>query len=310
MIKEKKIKQVFLDKLNQCGPELDNFISKFMDIKSNIGNGVGAGKLFETLFSAFVNQKMNDIYSLHLNLSNSHFIWDIIITDNPSARFEIGNIITKIKSGGNIEQSITDIIGDNWMGISLKTYKEDACQITTDYSYRTYLEDLFMEGEIVGEQIDDFFSMLNKHDTDRYVIMALNTYDRKLSKINEIEKEKKSLLKIKNDVKLKIKEILIAKLESEIDTVTNRYSFRLLSFDKKFDKINFKKNSTHSQYDLSIAGINYFKVLYGKNQANPFQRGIWTHNANSIEYFQEIKTGEYKEASYFKEKLLSTIFED
>lgn len=307
---EEKIKQVFLSKLGQCGTELDSFISKFMDIKSNIGNGVGAGKLFETLFSAFVNQKMSDIYSLHLNLSNSHFIWDIIITDNPNARLEIANIIAAIKAGGNIEQSISDIIGDNWMGISLKTYKEDACQITTDYSYRTYLESLFMEGEITGDQIDDFFSMLNKHDKDRYVIMALNTYDRKLSKLNEIEKEKKSLLKIKSEAKRNIKESLIARLESEIDTVTNRYSFRLLSFDKKFDKISFKKNSAHSQYDLSIDGVNYFKVLYGKNQANPFQRGIWTHNAKSIEYFQEIKTGEYKEVSYFKEKLLSTVFED
>lgn len=307
---EEKIKQVFLSKLGQCGTELDSFISKFMDIKSNIGNGVGAGKLFETLFSAFVNQKMSDIYSLHLNLSNSHFIWDIIITDNPNARLEIANIIAAIKAGGNIEQSISDIIGDNWMGISLKTYKEDACKITTDYSYRTYLESLFMEGEITGDQIDDFFSMLNKHDKDRYVIMALNTYDRKLSKLNEIEKEKKSLLKIKSEAKRNIKESLIARLESEIDTVTNRYSFRLLSFDKKFDKISFKKNSAHSQYDLSIDGVNYFKVLYGKNQANPFQRGIWTHNAKSIEYFQEIKTGEYKEVSYFKEKLLSTVFED
>lgn len=307
---EEKIKQVFLSKLGQCGTELDSFISKFMDIKSNIGNGVGAGKLFETLFSAFVNQKMSDIYSLHLNLSNSHFIWDIIITDNPNARLEIANIIAAIKAGGNIEQSISDIIGDNWMGISLKTYKEDACQITTDYSYRTYLESLFMEGEITGDQIDEFFSMLNKHDKDRYVIMALNTYDRKLSKLNEIEKEKKSLLKIKSEAKRNIKESLIARLESEIDTVTNRYSFRLLSFDKKFDKISFKKNSAHSQYDLSIDGVNYFKVLYGKNQANPFQRGIWTHNAKSIEYFQEIKTGEYKEVSYFKEKLLSTVFED
>lgn len=305
-----KTKQLFLKKLSQCGSELDSFISKFMDTKYNIGNGVGAGKLFETLFSAFVNQKMQDVYSLHLNLSNSHFIWDIIITENPLAYLEIANIIVAIKAGGKIEQSISDIIGDNWIGISLKTYKEDACQITTDYSYRTYLEDLFMEGEISGDQIDDFFLMLNKNDKDRYAIMALNTYDRKLSKINEIEKEKRALLKIKHEASSNVKKSLIAKLESELDNVTNKYSFRLLSFDKKFDKIIFKKNSTHSQYDLLIDGVKYFKVLYGKNQANPFQRGIWTHNAKSIEYFQEIKSGEYKEVSYFKEKLLSTFFED
>ena len=83
---------------------------------------------------------------------------------------------------------------------------------------------------------------------------------------------------------------------------------RLLTFDKKFDKITFKKNTKLTQYDLSIGGVNYFKVLYGKNQANPFQRGIWTHNSKSIEYFQEIKTGEYGDVSYFRDKILSTIF--
>jgi hypothetical protein len=138
--------------------------------------------------------------------------------------------------------------------------------------------------------------------------MALNTYDRKQSKLDKIEKEKNSLSRLKSLVKIKTKQDLINKLESELDSVVNQYTFRLLTFDKKFDKITFKKNTKLTQYDLSIDGINYFKVLYGKNQANPFQRGIWTHNSKSIEYFQEIKTGEYGDVSYFRDKILSTIF--
>jgi hypothetical protein len=307
-MKNKTIKPLFLTKLGQCGTELDTFIARFMDIKRNIGNGVGAGKFFENLFADFVNQKMDGVYGIHLNLSNSSFIWDIIITDDPKASEKVSTITSIIKNGVDVEVSISEVLGDNWMGISLKTYKEDACQITTDYSYRTYLEGLFSEGEVAGDQINEFFSMLNKHDTDRYVIMALNTYDRKLSKLNEIEKEKNALVRLKNDDKIKVKQALVAKLESELDSVVNQYTFRLLSFDKKFDKITYKKNTKLSQYDLSIGGVNYFKVLYGKNQANPFQRGIWTHNSKSIEYFKEIKTGEYGDVSYFKDQILSTIF--
>jgi hypothetical protein len=307
-MKNKTIKPLFLTKLGQCGIELDTFIARFMDIKRNIGNGVGAGKFFESLFADFVNQKMEGVYAIHLNLSNSSFIWDIIITDDPKATEKTSIITDIIKIGVDIEAGISAVLGDNWMGISLKTYKEDACQITTDYSYRTYLEGLFTEGSVTGDQINEFFSMLNKHDNERYVIMALNTYDRKLSKLNEIEKEKSALARLKSEVKIKDKKDLITKLESELDTVVNQYTFRLLSFDKKFDKITYKKNTKLSQYDLSIDGVNYFKVLYGKNQANPFQRGIWTHNSKSIEYFREIKTGEYGDVSYFRDKILSTIF--
>jgi hypothetical protein len=267
------MKNTFLNKLSNSGLEMDKFISKFMDIKLNIGNGVGAGKLFESLFVAFINNynkvglSMEGLTATHLNLSNSSFIWDIIISDCVDANQKKQEIIDVIKNGVDIESNISSIIGDNWIGISLKTYKENACQITTDYSYRTFLEDTVGESELIGEDVDTFFNMLNKHDKNRYAILALNTYEQ------------------------------------------GTYSFRLLSFDKKFDKVSYKKNIKLSQYDLSINGVNYFKVLYGKNQANPFQRGIWTHNNNSIEYFQLIKSGNYEVDDYFQTAILSTIFE-
>lgn len=266
------MKEKFLSKLSSVDGELDKFISRFMDIKTNIGNGVGAGKLFESLFVSFVNRynqkggPMEGLYAIHMNLSNSAFIWDIIITDNKDATSKKENIIVAIKSANDVENKISDILGDSWIGVSLKTYKNNACQITTDYSYRTFLEDLVGESEISGDNVDSFFKMLNKHDAKRYIILALNTY-------------------------------------------RNTYTFRLLNFDKKFDKISYKKNTKLSQYDLSVGGINFFKVLYGKNQANPFQRGIWTHNNKSIEYFQLVKSGKYAIDGYFQSAILSTIFE-
>jgi hypothetical protein len=296
------MKQIFLDSLSKTGNDLDIFISRFMDIKSNIGNGVGAGKLFERLFVDFVNKKMEGLYSVHLNLSNSLFIWDILVSDKEieSKKEEITSIV---RSGVSVESRLINLLGENWIGVSLKTYKEDACQITTDYSYRTFLEEKVSESFADGSTLNEFFELLNKHDNNRYVILALNTYDRFSAHNSIIEKLKNSLLKTKDKSKTLY---LIKNLESK--EVENDYTFRLLSFDKKFDRIVYKKNKKLSQYDLSINGVNYFKVLYGKNQANPFQRGIWTHNKNSIEYFTLVKSGKYKtDTDYFNDKILSTI---
>lgn len=295
------MKQLFLEKLSQTGTELDVFISHFMDIKSNIGNGVGAGKLFERLFVDFLNKKVEGVHSVHLNISNSSFIWDILVSD-VEIESKKDDIINIIRSNDAVESKLTEIIGKNWIGVSLKTYKEDACQITTDYSYRTYLENKVSESVADEATLNEFFQFLNKHDKDRYVILALNTYDKISTHQLSIEKAKRSFIKSKDKAVLET----LKNLESM--DVSNEYTFRLLSFDKKFDDIIFKKNKKLSQYDLSIGGVNYFKVLYGKNQANPFQRGIWTHNNNSIEYFKLIKSGKFRtDTNYFNDKILSTI---
>jgi len=246
-----------------------------MDIKFQIGNGVGAGKLFERLFTGFINeynkksQVMEGLYAIDLNLSNSNFIWDIIISDNEKLLFDENEIINIIKNNQNnlklIEDNLIKIIGNNWIGVSLKTYKNDCFQITTDYSYREFLENEIGESDVIGETVNKFYSLLNKYDKNRYLILALNTYD-------------------------------------------NHYTFRLLDFDKKFDKIEFKKNRKLSQYNIYLNNEIIIKVLYGKNQANPYQRGIWTHNVKSIEYFQLIKSGNYKRDNYFENAILSTIF--
>ena len=290
------MKEKFLKKLSECGVEMDSFISKFMDIKMNIGNGVGAGKLFESLFSEFVNQKMDDIYSLHLNLSNSTFIWDLIITDDKDCNNKLQLVIDAIKSGIDIEKNISNILGDNWIGTSLKTYKDDSCQITTDYSYRTYLESKFSSGEIIGNNIDEFFSMLNKHDKDRYTIIALNTYDRKSSHVETINREIENLEKLNEKLiqlkrkfgfssiynlldvkdkrskktlenltnKIKDKNLLIENLESQTNSIKNQYSFRLLSFDKKFDKVKFKKIKNYPNMIYQLMVLIILRFYMGK----------------------------------------------
>jgi hypothetical protein len=96
------------------------------------------------------------------------------------------------------------------------------------------------------------------------------------------------------------------------DTSTNRLNSFNLS-QANFKNLDIKYGPIEKIYardtDLLVLHQDKItKVLYGKNQANPFQRGIWTHNSKSIEYFREIKTGEYGDVSYFKEKILSTIF--
>jgi hypothetical protein len=297
------MKQIFLDKLTNTGSELDTFISRFLNIKANIGNGVGAGKLFERLFVDFVNKKLDNLYSVHLNLNNSQFIWDILISD-VEIESKKDDIVSIIRSGNPVEPQLDNLLGNNWIAVSLKTYKNDSCQITTDYSYRTYLEDKVSKSTADSQTLNDFFSLLNKHDQNRYVILALNTYDNLSEHLSKIKKLKDNLENTKKNQTKNLKSLAI--LESKI--VKNEYTFRLLTFDKKFDNITYKLNKKLSQYNLSIDGVKYFKVLYGKNQANPFQRGIWTFNDRSIEYFPLIKSGQYDpNSNYFDDKILSTI---
>jgi len=252
----------------QKSTDLDLFISNFMSVKEQVGNGVGAGKLFERLFTQFIN-KTTKLSAIHMNLMNSEFIWDIIISDNKSLITNKSEIINIIKSNteSDAEKLITQLIGDNWIAISLKTYKEDACQITTDYSYRTWLENN------IGEQnsqnttsITNFFNLLNKHDSNRYIIIALNTYAK-----------------------------------------TKIYTFRELIFSKIFDSIDYKKNKKLSQYNLILNSKPCFKILYGKNQANAFQRGIWTYNENGVNYFPIITKSTFVDNDYFERVIEATI---
>lgn len=234
-----------------------------MSIKSQIGNGVGSGKLFERLFVHFIN-KCTPFSAVHMNLMNSFWIWDIVISSHDISLMtdELKEICRR--NSPDVEQRITNLIGDDWIAISLKTYKDDACQITTDYSYREFLDERLAGAST--EETDEFFNMLNKHDSNRYIIIALNTNDKK-----------------------------------------NEFFFRELSFNKRFEKIEFKQNIKLSQYNLILHGIPLFKVLYGKNQANAFQRGIWTSGKGSLDYFDLILKGEYEINDYFEKAILTTI---
>jgi hypothetical protein len=242
--------------------DIDNFISNFMSIKKQIGNGVGAGKLFERIFVQFINKKTS-FFSIHMNLMNSNWIWDILISKKDITSISSDIIEICRKNSNDVENQLNELIGDEWIAISLKTYKDDACQITTDYSYRDFLDNNL--GKNSTTDVDQFFDMLNKHDNSRYIVIALNT-------------------------------------DSD-----NNYYFRELSFNKKFEKIEFKQNRKLSQYNLIIDNQPYFKVLYGKNQANAFQRGIWTNKRGSIEYFDLIYNGKFVDNDYFENAILQTI---
>ncbi len=161
------MKNYFYNELKN-NKDIDTFISNFMSIKEQIGNGVGAGKLFERIFVQFINKKTT-FFAIHMNLMNSNWIWDIIVSKK-----DINNISNEIisicrKNSTNIESELNDLIGDEWIAISLKTYKDDACQITTDYTYRDFLDKNL--GKNSTDNVDEFFKMLNKHDDNKYIIM-------------------------------------------------------------------------------------------------------------------------------------------
>jgi hypothetical protein len=167
------------------------------------------------------------------------------------------------KNSPGIENELVELIGQDWVAVSLKTYKEDACQITTDYFYRDFLDNTLRGNST--DNVDEFFNILNRHNKDRYVVISLNTDSK------------------------------------------NNYYFRELSFTKRFERIEYKQNRKLSQYNLIINGQPFFKVLYGKNQANAFQRGIWTNKKGSIDYFDLIYAGKFVDNDYFENAILETI---
>lgn len=262
--KEKFFKEI------KSSQTIDTLISNFMSIKQAIGNGVGAGKIFESVFVHEINKNF-DLNAIHMNLSNNSFIWDIIIHEKTISEKAELELIQIIKENGKLEinlleEKINKTLGTNWIAISLKTYKENDCQITTNYTLRTYLEDKIGDNSTSDKAVvQDFFNLLNKYDDEKYIIIALNTYEK-----------------------------------------TNKYTFRHLKIDK-FERIEFKQNRSHSQYNLILDDKPYIKILYGKNQANPYQRGAWVYGKKAINYFELILDSKWTDNDFFNTAILDNL---
>jgi len=66
----------------------------------------------------------------------------------------------------------------------------------------------------------------------------------------------------------------------------------------RITEIEFKKLAKHSRYVFCQDGSPVFHVKYGKNQANPYQRGLWVDDLSKLTIlrkgnFQATNFGQY-----------------
>jgi hypothetical protein len=141
--------------------------------------------------------------------------------------------------------AITEIVGsNNWCGISVKNYINEEAQISTNYAIRDLCEKEF--GAV--ERIYDNATVVQKMFD---AVVNLLSYETILF-LNSFP-------------------------------ATSNYQIAL--FDPKeirITEIEFKKLAKHTRFIFLQNGSPVFHVKYGKNQANPYQRGLWVDDLSKL----------------------------
>jgi hypothetical protein len=74
------------------------------------------------------------------------------------------------------------------------------------------------------------------------------------------------------------------------------YQFRLFNLDSvRITHIEYVQKAKHSRYVFSNKNGPVFHIKYGKNQANPFQRGIWV---DELEQLPLLGSGNYTNSKF------------
>ena|SRR5882672_1364314 len=63
----------------------------------------------------------------------------------------------------------------------------------------------------------------------------------------------------------------------------------------RFTEIEFKKLAKHSRFVFCQNGSPVFHVKYGKNQANPYQRGLWVDDLSKLTI---LRRGNFRETNF------------
>jgi len=242
-------KKDFLIELSKTN--FDSTISKFMLFKELNGNGVGAGKWFENVFTWFINKNVNGWYALKLNLTNSDWcVHDLIVSpnseivDNFDEFLSIKTEVEQIKSNSDERiKLLHELLNKRFgvvIGISAKTYKELDAQLTTSNEPREYLDENV--DKIIEKQfnLESFLNKLGTKTNESQLILGLNTFE---------------------DGSYRITNLDLNKLKSIVTEIT------------------YEKMKVHTRFFLKDSeGNKIVDFKYGGKTANPFQRGIWVCN--------------------------------
>lgn len=223
-------------------------VSNINAYRDFIGNGVAVGKLAEVIIAEMFSNPKSKINGFSFAFTGKNPPFDIMVYERntPLEKKDFTDLRRLYEKDYSIfESSITEVVGSkNWCGVSLKNYLNDESQITTNYKVRTLCEKHLGQKEEVFNDKDtvNFLLQSIKEELSHETILLMNSFPKNLS-----------------------------------------YQFRLFNIDSvRITQIEYVKKTKHSRYVFSNKNGPVFHVKYGKNQANPFQRGIWVDELNQL----------------------------
>lgn len=247
----------FLDAFSRLPNKImNNFVTLLTDMKSNIlGSGVANGKMFEYQLSLLLNNFTNFYASPPLNLSNNkNATADILVSMNKNIT-NVELVKSCIPPNREIQHEVLKQLldGHDFLDLSLKSYANEACQITTQHGLRTICEDLITDSNLCTDSkiLDVIIKDLNRITKGHKIIMSCQTFP-----------------------------------------ITKNYHIYLYDGFSKIDGIKFRPTKQHSRYDLLSEGRVVAYFTYGTTRADAFQRGLWVKDLtffNKI-YEGEFKT--------------------
>ena len=249
---------------------VDIAVSSINAYRGFIGNGVAVGKLAEPLFAKLLNAPEGDLHAFHFAFTGKNPPFDIMLYRSkniiPKERFAE---VKKLYSSDYLRfhEAISNCVGGNdWCGISLKNYKDKAAQISTNYGIRDLCEEEF--GNV--ERVYDDPSVVKK-----------------------------------------MFEMVVNQLSHEAILFLNSFpktsSYQIALFDPReirITEIEFKKLKKHTRFIFLQNGSPVFHIKYGKNQANPYQRGLWVDDLSKLTI---LRKGNFR-ATDFGEYILEGAF--
>jgi hypothetical protein len=242
--------------------EIDVIVSSINAYRAFIGNGVAVGKLAEPIIARLLENREANLFSFPFVFTGKNPPFDIMFYRGaepiPSERF---SNLRKLysKNFSTFCRATSSLVGglDNWCGISIKNYINKEAQISTNYAIREFCESR-LGNELKTYDDPDLVSEVYAHisaQLSHETILILSSFPN-----------------------------------------TSKYQFSMFAADEiPITEIEYKKLDKHTRYIFKQNGQPVFHLKYGKNQANPYQRGIWVDDLSKMSI---LRTGSYRQSDY------------
>ena len=249
---------------------VDIAVSSINAYRGFIGNGVAVGKLAEPIIAKLLSAPEQCFHSFPFVFTGKNPPFDVMLY---KAEKEIPRIkfseVRKLYSSDfeKFHDAISQVVGGNeWCGISVKNYINEEAQISTNYGIRDLCESQLGADERVYADAATVRKMFTTvvKELSHETILFLNSFP-----------------------------------------ATSTYQIAMFDAEEiRITEIEFKKLSKHSRYVFCQDGGPVFHVKYGKNQANPYQRGLWVDDLSKLTI---LRKGNFR-ATDFGEYILEGAF--